>query len=145
MSQKKSYAQTRKASSIMGGAAGINLLPGMVRVKFAAVRIGTTGMGLVATHSRFPRLSGWYVRCGAGGRSPQRIICGKLGASFSLNKCHRCAKPQALGKGIAEITFDIGRQLINLHEPALQIIKVQSTNHLGGNDMFRIENVIGRG
>lgn len=33
----------------MGGAAGINLLLGMVRVKFAAVLIGTTGVGLIAS------------------------------------------------------------------------------------------------
>lgn len=33
----------------MGGAAGINLLLGMMRVKFAAVLIGTTGVGLIAS------------------------------------------------------------------------------------------------
>lgn len=45
MSADKSYAQILKASSIMGGSAGINLLLGIVRVKFAAVFIGTTGEG----------------------------------------------------------------------------------------------------
>lgn len=33
----------------MGGAAGINMILGMVRVKFAAVLIGTTGVGLLAS------------------------------------------------------------------------------------------------
>lgn len=33
----------------MGGAAGINMILGMVRVKFAAVLIGTTGIGLLAS------------------------------------------------------------------------------------------------
>lgn len=33
----------------MGGAAGVNLLLGMLRVKFAAVLIGTTGVGLIAS------------------------------------------------------------------------------------------------
>lgn len=33
----------------MGGAAGINLLLGMIRTKFAAVLIGTTGIGLLAS------------------------------------------------------------------------------------------------
>lgn len=51
MSAEKSYAQILKASSIMGGAAGINLLLGMVRVKFAAVLIGTSGVGLIASFS----------------------------------------------------------------------------------------------
>jgi len=49
MIEKTSYGQILKASSIMGGAAGINLLLGMVRVKFAAVLIGTTGVGLIAS------------------------------------------------------------------------------------------------
>lgn len=49
--QAASYSQILKASSIMGGAAGINLLLGMVRVKFAAVLIGTTGVGLIASFS----------------------------------------------------------------------------------------------
>lgn len=49
VSDKSSYGQILKASSIMGGAAGINLLLGMVRVKFAAVLIGTTGVGLISS------------------------------------------------------------------------------------------------
>jgi PST family polysaccharide transporter len=51
MTDTKSYAQILKASSIMGGAAGITLLLGMVRIKFAAVLIGTTGVGLIASFS----------------------------------------------------------------------------------------------
>lgn len=35
----------------MGGAAGVGLLLGMVRVKFAAVLVGATGVGLIATFS----------------------------------------------------------------------------------------------
>ncbi len=49
VSSEKSYAQILKSSSIMGGAAGVNLLLGMVRTKFAAVLIGTTGVGLLAS------------------------------------------------------------------------------------------------
>jgi enterobacterial common antigen flippase len=45
----KSYGQILKSSSIMGGAAGINLLLGMFRVKFAALLMGTTGVGLLAS------------------------------------------------------------------------------------------------
>lgn len=49
VSSEKSYTEILKASSIMGGAAGINLLLGMLRVKFAAVFIGTTGVGLISS------------------------------------------------------------------------------------------------
>jgi len=48
MSEKDSYSQVLKSSSIMGGAAGINMLIRMVRTKFAAVLIGTGGVGLLA-------------------------------------------------------------------------------------------------
>jgi enterobacterial common antigen flippase len=49
MSSKNSYSKILKASSVMGSAAGINLLLGMLRVKFAAVLIGTAGIGLNAS------------------------------------------------------------------------------------------------
>lgn len=45
-----SYSQILKSTSIIGGAAGINLLFGMVRMKFAAVLIGPVGVGLVGTY-----------------------------------------------------------------------------------------------
>ncbi len=64
MTTKSSYAQILKASSIMGGAAGINLLLGMVRVKFAAVFIGTTGVGLIASFGALQGLVGTLAGLG---------------------------------------------------------------------------------
>lgn len=46
MTQPSSYAQILKPSSLMGGVAVVELLLGMVRIKFAAVLIGATGTGL---------------------------------------------------------------------------------------------------
>lgn len=43
---QSSYRQLLKATSLIGGAQGINLLLGMVRVKFAALLIGPHGVGL---------------------------------------------------------------------------------------------------
>jgi antigen flippase len=69
MSSEKSYAQILRASSIMGGAAGINLLLGMVRVKFAAVLIGATGVGLntsfAAVHGLIGTLAGIGIHSSA--------------------------------------------------------------------------------
>ena len=48
MSDKKSYGQVLKSSSIMGGAASITMLIQMVRVKFAAVFLGVLGVGVVS-------------------------------------------------------------------------------------------------
>lgn len=50
-STSNSYSQILKASSIIGGAQGINLLLGMVRVKFAAVLIGPLGVGLLGNYT----------------------------------------------------------------------------------------------
>ena len=51
MSNQKSYDQILKSSSIMGGAAGFVMLLGLIRTKFAALLIGTTGVGLLASLS----------------------------------------------------------------------------------------------
>jgi antigen flippase len=64
MNSQKSYAQILKASSIMGGAAGINLLLGMVRVKFAAMLIGATGVGLNASFTAVQGLIGTLAGLG---------------------------------------------------------------------------------
>ncbi|WEN42091.1 Lipid III flippase [Thauera sp. GDN1] len=64
MTSKSSYAQILKASSIMGGAAGINLLLGMLRVKFAAVFIGTTGVGLISSFGALQGLVGTLAGLG---------------------------------------------------------------------------------
>ena len=64
MSAPNSYGQILKASSIMGGAAGIKMLLGMVGVKFAAVLIGTTGMGLLASFTAVQALIGTLAGLG---------------------------------------------------------------------------------
>lgn len=48
--EKKNYSRILKSSSLIGGAQGINMLIGMVRVKFVAVLIGPVGVGLVGTY-----------------------------------------------------------------------------------------------
>jgi PST family polysaccharide transporter len=46
---KAAYAQLVNSSSIMGGAAAINMLLGFVRTKVAAIAIGPTGVGLLGS------------------------------------------------------------------------------------------------
>jgi antigen flippase len=64
VSKEQSYAQILRASSIMGGAAGINLLLGMLRVKFAAVLIGATGVGLNASFAALQGVLGTLAGLG---------------------------------------------------------------------------------
>lgn len=49
-SEKHSYGQILKSSSIIGGAQGINYLISMVRVKLVAVLLGPSGVGLVGLY-----------------------------------------------------------------------------------------------
>lgn len=65
----KSYGQILKSSSIIGGAAGINLFIGMIRTKFVAVLIGTSGVGILAGFNSvvglFSIISGLGIRSSA--------------------------------------------------------------------------------
>lgn len=45
--ERQSYGRILKSSSIVGGAQGINMLLGMVRVKFVAMLLGPAGLGLL--------------------------------------------------------------------------------------------------
>lgn len=62
----------------MGGAAGINLLLGMVRVKFASVLIGTTGVGLISSFGALQGLIGTLAGLGIQS-SAVREIAGAVG------------------------------------------------------------------
>lgn len=53
-----SYGSILKASALIGGAQGISLLLGMVRVKFAAVLIGPLGVGLLGNLNAIQGLIG---------------------------------------------------------------------------------------
>jgi PST family polysaccharide transporter len=50
-SAKSSHAQILKSSSLIGGSSLINILVGMIRVKFTAVYLGTLGVGLFGAYS----------------------------------------------------------------------------------------------
>lgn len=64
--EKTSYARTLKSSSMMGGAAGINMMMGMVRTKFAAVLVGAVGAGMLANFSAILGLVGTLAGLGLG-------------------------------------------------------------------------------
>ncbi len=47
---KHSYSRILKSSSLIGGAQGVSMLVGMIRVKFVAMLIGPAGVGLAGTY-----------------------------------------------------------------------------------------------
>ena len=57
----------------MGGAAAVNLLLGMVRVKFASVLIGTTGVGLMASLTAIQGLVGTLFGLGIGSSAVREV------------------------------------------------------------------------
>ncbi len=65
-SSSNSYGQILQASSIIGGAQGINLLLSMVRLKLAAVLIGPMGIGLlgnfIAIQSLITTIAGFGIQ-----------------------------------------------------------------------------------
>ncbi|MBU1365484.1 MAG: O-antigen translocase [Gammaproteobacteria bacterium] len=69
MSQESNYTQILKSSVIIGGAVGINLLLGAVRTKFAALLIGTAGVGLLTSFTTvqglFSTLAGLGIQSSA--------------------------------------------------------------------------------
>lgn len=62
--QKLGYAGILKSSSIIGGAQLINMLVGMVRVKFVAVLIGPVGFGLLNLYQTIIQIVGTIVGLG---------------------------------------------------------------------------------
>jgi len=51
VSGKSSHSQILKSSSLIGGSSVINILVGMIRVKFTAVYLGTIGVGLFGAYN----------------------------------------------------------------------------------------------
>lgn len=62
--QKKNYSRIMKSTSLIGGAQGINMLVGMIRVKFVAILIGPIGVGLVATYQSLVQVIGTVAGLG---------------------------------------------------------------------------------
>lgn len=64
MKTSSSYGQILKSSSIMGGAAGITFMLGMLRTKVAALLIGTSGVGLIAGFTAIQSLISTFAGLG---------------------------------------------------------------------------------
>jgi antigen flippase len=58
MNSRSSYNQILKSSSLIGAAQGINMVLGIVRLKFAAMLIGPVGVGLIGNYTAILGLVG---------------------------------------------------------------------------------------
>ncbi|WP_434782237.1 O-antigen translocase [Ferrovum myxofaciens] len=73
MTTKGSYRQILKSSSIMGGAAGISMLFGILRTKVAALLIGSAGVGMLANLTVIQSLMTTVVGLGIQSSAVQEI------------------------------------------------------------------------
>ena len=73
MKSKNSYAQILKSSSVMGGAALLVMLFGFLRTKFAAVLLGTTGVGLMASLNATQSVASTIFGLGLGASAVREI------------------------------------------------------------------------
>lgn len=70
---KQSYSRIMKSSSLIGGAQGINILIGMVRIKFVAVLIGPLGVGLAGTYQALIGFIGTFAGLGLQGSAVRDV------------------------------------------------------------------------
>lgn len=114
---KSSYAQIIKASSIMGSAAGITLLLGMVRVKFAAVLIGASGVGLNTSFGALQGLIGTLAGLGV-----QSSAVREIAAAVGKNDEHAIGRAVLTLRRICWLTGLAGMAGMMLLAPLLSQI-----------------------
>lgn len=73
-SERDSYRQILRSSSIMGGAAGLNYLIGLLRVKIVAMLLGPTGVGLLGLYISAMGFIGTVSGLGVGGSSVREVV-----------------------------------------------------------------------
>lgn len=74
MHTKKSYGEILKSSSIMGGAAVFTMLFGMIRTKFAAIYLGSMGVGVIASYTAIQGLIGIIAGLGIQSSAVREIV-----------------------------------------------------------------------
>jgi antigen flippase len=114
VSAEKSYGQILKATSIMGGAAGINLLLSMLRVKFAAVLIGTTGVGLLASFSALQGFIGTLAGLGL-----QSSAVRDIAAAVAKEDVHAVGRAVFTLRRLCWLTGLVGMAVMALASPLL--------------------------
>lgn len=131
-----SYGRILKSSSVIGAAAGINLILGMVRVKFAAVLIGTIGAGLLASFTAIQGLatsifglglqsSAVRVLAGAIARQEPEVIGRSVVALRRicwLTGLAGVAAVAALSPIISQATFGTGKYALDISALGLVIL-----------------------
>jgi len=108
----------------MGGAAGITMLFGMIRGKFAAVLIGTTGLGLNASFTAIQTLIGTLAGLGL-----QSSAVREIAAAFSKDDQQEIGRKVLTLRRICWLTGLIGMVTMMLLSPMISLITFGHQNY----------------
>lgn len=123
-----SYRSILKSSSLIGGSSIINILIGMVRIKFVAVLLGPSGVGLIAIYGSITGIVGRVAGMGISTSGVRQIAKAfaqgdELVVARTVNTLRRTVWATgllgALGMvlfawPISELTFDSSKEAFNL-------------------------------
>lgn len=130
-------------------------------VKHIVTRLKTTGKPQAQQHRKVHRPWGWYDAIDSGDRFLVKRLMVKPGASLSLQMHRHRAEHWVVVRGVAQVTcgeksfalhqnestyIPVGQRhrLANPGKTPLEIIEVQSGDHLSEDDILRFEDSYGR-
>lgn len=120
----KSYAQIIKSSTMIGGAQGINMLIGMVRVKFVALLIGPIGIGLVETYRAMVQVVGTMAGLGL-----QSSAVREVADAVASNDNERIGRTVLTLHRMCLLTGILGSLAVAIFAKKLSYITFNSPNH----------------
>jgi PST family polysaccharide transporter len=72
--QATSYRRILKTSSIIGGASGVNIIIGIIKVKVLAVLLGPAGVGLMGFYQNIMSMASTLAGCGIGSSAVRQLV-----------------------------------------------------------------------
>jgi mannose-1-phosphate guanylyltransferase/mannose-6-phosphate isomerase len=131
------------------------------KVKDVVALLKTQEVAEAVSHRKVPRPWGWYDSIDAGDSFKVKRICVKPGAALSMQMHHHRAEHWVVVKGVAKVTngdvvsilnanqstyipLGVKHRLENVGDVDLEIIEVQSGEHLVEEDIVRFEDRYGR-
>ena len=151
MSEPNSYQQILRASSLIGGAQGINYVAGLLRVKVVALLLGPSGVGLISLYESALGLVGTVAGLGIGSSGVREIAQAHASAEPAktaqtvLVLRRACWAIGFLGWGLAAaLSKPISEWMFGTPEHALAIALLGATllmGQLSGGEMALLQGV----
>ncbi len=124
-SGRQNYSRIIQSSSLIGGAQGVNILIGMIRVKFVALLLGPIGLGLISTYQSITLLIGTIAGLGLQSSAVRDIAQ----AVESKNKA-KLDRTIITLRRMCWLSGGIGSLLVILFSPFISQITFRSNDHI---------------